>query len=115
MVHQVALTSGSAGCDRNQTTQINDQERGRFTMEYQYVGVVTHYFDRIGVAVILLDQELYLEDWILIQGPRTSVEQQVHSMQINHQTIDKGQPGEEIALKTDSTVREGDEVFLIVQ
>ena len=84
-------------------------------MEYQYVGVVTHYFDRIGVAVILLKQELYLDDWILIQGPRTSLEQQVYSMQINHQAIDKGQPGEEIALKVDNVVREGDEVFLIVQ
>jgi len=36
-------------------------------------------------------------------------------MQINHQAIDKGQPGEEIALKVDNVVREGDEVFLIVQ
>jgi hypothetical protein len=84
-------------------------------MEYQYVGVVTHYFDRIGVAVILLDQELYLDDWILLQGPRTSVEQQVYSLQVNHEAIDKGQAGEEIALKVEDVVREGDEVFLIVQ
>jgi hypothetical protein len=84
-------------------------------MEYQYVGVVTHYFDRIGVAVILLDQELYLDDWILIQGPRTSVEQQVYSLQVNHEAIYKGQAGEEIALKVEDVVREGDEVFLIVQ
>ena len=84
-------------------------------MEYQYVGVVTHYFDRIGVAVILLDDELYLDDWILIEGPRTSLEQQVFSMQVNHQPVDKGEPGEEIALKVDEIVREGDEVFAILE
>jgi hypothetical protein len=114
MVCQVALTSGSP-VRLEPDDPIHTWERGRFAMEYQYVGVVTHYFDRISVAVILLEQELYLDDWILIQGPRTSVEQQVQSMQINHQGIDKGQPGEEIALKVDNAVREGDEVFLIVQ
>ena len=83
--------------------------------DYQYIGVVTHYFDRIGVAVILLEDELYLDDWVLIEGPRTQLEQQVRSMQINHQMIDKGVPGEEIALKVDAPVREGDEVFLLVE
>ena len=82
---------------------------------YQYVGVVTHYFDRIGVAVVLLEDELYLDDWVLITGPRTELEQQVRSMQINHLAIDKGVPGEEIALKVEAPVREGDEVFLILE
>jgi hypothetical protein len=81
---------------------------------YRQIGVVTHYFDRIGVAVILLDDEVYLDDWILIYGPRTELEQQVLSMQINYQPIDKGEPGEEVAIKVDNVVREGDEVYLIL-
>ncbi len=83
--------------------------------QYQYLGVVTHYFGRIGVAVILLEDELYLDDWVLFEGPHTQLEQQVRSMQINHQAIDKGVPGEEIALKVEAPVREGDEVYLILE
>ncbi|MBI5959712.1 MAG: translation elongation factor-like protein [Chloroflexi bacterium] len=84
-------------------------------MAYEHIGVVTHYFDRLGVAVIQLDADLYLEDWILIEGPRTAVEQQVQSMQINRQTIDRGEPGDEVAIKVDDMVREGDEVFVLLQ
>jgi hypothetical protein len=84
-------------------------------MEYQYVGTVTHFFDRLGVAVVHLDDELYLDDWVLFEGPRTSLEQQVISMQVNRETIDKGERGEEVAIKIDDTVREGDRVYLILE
>ena len=83
-------------------------------MDYRYVGVVTHYFNRIGVAVVLLDDELYLDDWVLFNGPRTEFQQQVQSMQINHQPIEQGMPGEEVAILVDDVVRPGDEVFLIL-
>ncbi len=84
-------------------------------MEYQHVGTITHYFDRLGVAVVHLDDELYLDDWILIEGPRTSLEQQVLSMQIDRQAIDKGERGDEVAIKMDDVVREGDRVYLILE
>lgn len=82
-------------------------------MDYRYVGVVTHYFTRIGVAAILLDDELYLEDWVLFNGPHTQFEQQVLSMQINRQAVDQGMPGEEVAVQVDDVVRAGDEVYVI--
>jgi hypothetical protein len=84
-------------------------------MEYQFIGKVTHYFDRIGVAVIRLEDELFLDDWILFEGRRTELEQQVVSMQINHAAVDKGSPGEEVAIKVNDTVHEGDDVYLIVE
>lgn len=84
-------------------------------VHYQYLGVVTHFFDRISVAVIRLDEELFMQDWILIEGPQTQLEQQVLSMQIDHQPIEKALPGQEVAIKVDGPVRERDEVFLIVQ
>ena len=82
-------------------------------MEYKYIGKVTHFFDRIRVAVLALEDELYLEDWVLFEGPRTELEQQVQSMQIEHAAVDVGHPGEEVAIKLDDVVRVGDEVFLI--
>jgi putative protease len=69
----------------------------------------------MSVAVVQLEGELFLGDWILIEGKRTRLEQQVTSMQINHQAIDKGAPGEEVAIKTDDVVRQNDEVFLILE
>ncbi len=84
-------------------------------MDYRYVGVVTHYFSRLSVAAILLDDELYLEDWVLFNGPHTQFEQQVLSMQINHQAVEQGLPGEEIAIQVDDVVRAGDEVYVIAE
>jgi hypothetical protein len=81
---------------------------------YQFVGTVTRFFDRISVAVVQLEADLYLEDWILVHGPRTEFEQMVRSIQINHQPIDKGEAGEEIAIKLDAPARYGDEVYLIL-
>lgn len=84
-------------------------------MEYRFIGRVTHFFDRISVAVIALEDELFVDDWILFEGRRTELEQQVYSMQLNHQPIEKGQSGEEVAIKVDDIVYEGDEVFLILE
>ncbi len=82
---------------------------------YERIGTVTHYFDRIGVAVVLLENELFIDDWILFYSPHTDLEQQVLSMQINHQPIDRAVAGEEVAIKVNGVVREGDEVFLILE
>jgi putative protease len=84
-------------------------------MPYQFIGKVTHFFDRISVAVVRLEAELYLEDWILIEGNQTDLEQQVTSMQIEHQPIEKGWPGDEVAIRTNAPVRRGDEVFVILE
>ncbi len=83
-------------------------------MEYQFIGKVTHYFDRIGVAVVQLQDELYLDDWILFEGQQTELEQQVLSMQIDRQPIQKGTPGQEVAIKVEDVVHENDDVYLIV-
>lgn len=84
-------------------------------MEYQHIGKVTHYFDRISVAVIRLEADLYVDDWIRIEGRRTELEQQIASMEVERQPIDKGEPGEEVAIKVERVVHEGDDVYLIVE
>ena len=83
-------------------------------MHYQFVGRVVHYFDRIRVAVVVLEDQVYLEEWLLFEGAHTELEQQILSMQIDHAPVDVGHPGEEIAIQVDAAVRVGDEVFLIM-
>ena len=76
------------------------------------IGKVTHYYNRIGVAVLALDQELKLGDQITILGRTTEFNQVVNSMEVDHQLIEVGGPGMEVALKVIERTRVGDEIFL---
>ena len=77
------------------------------------VGEVIHYYTRIGVAIIQLIAPLSLRDRILIKGATTNLEQDVTSMQIEHDDITKARAGQSIGLKVNSKVREKDKVFKI--
>jgi putative protease len=75
------------------------------------IGKVTHYFDKIGVAVIEVDATLSLGDKIKIIGPDHTVELTVSSMQVEHQQVDEARKGDAVGLKVDEQVKEGDEIF----
>jgi len=75
------------------------------------VGKVTHYYDHIHVAVLVLTGELNVGETIHIQGHITDFTQQVDSMEIEHQKIQSAGPGTEVALKVIEPVHEGDILF----
>lgn len=75
------------------------------------VGKVTHYFSKIGVAVVELKASLAVGDRIIIRGPTTDFEQVVESMQIEHKNIEKAEAGQSIGLKVNQRVREKDTVY----
>jgi len=77
------------------------------------VGKITHFFDKISVAVIELSGTLREGDKIRIKGSTTDFEQTVNSMQIEHETIEEANAGQSIGLKVSEKVRPGDEVFLV--
>ncbi len=80
------------------------------------VGKITHFFNKISVAVVkLTDDELNVGDTIHIKGKTTDFNQQVSSMQIEHQSIEKAKKGDEIGMKVDSPVHENDEVYKVVE
>jgi len=81
--------------------------------EKKLVGKITHYFSKIGVAVIELSDELKVGDRISIEGHTTNLQQSVSSMQIEHQNVEKAGPGQSIGLKVEQRVREGDLVYKI--
>ncbi|MCD6590785.1 MAG: translation elongation factor-like protein [Candidatus Aenigmarchaeota archaeon] len=82
--------------------------------EKKLIGKITHYFNKIGVAVVELEDELNVGDEISIEGLTTNVRQRVESMQVEHKNIDKAEKGQSIGLKVVDRVREGDKVFKIV-
>ncbi len=82
-------------------------------MEGKKVGKITHYFNKIGVAVIELEDNLKEGDKIKIKGSNTDFDQPVKSMQIEHEKIEEAKAGQAIGMKVAEPVREGDEVFII--
>jgi putative protease len=80
-------------------------------MDRKQVGIVTHYFTKLGVAVVKLSDELSLEDKITIDGATTSFEQEVVSMQIENENVESAGIGQSIGLKVEERVREGDLVY----
>lgn len=77
------------------------------------VGSVTHYYGRIGVAVVELTAPLRVGDRIAIRGMTTNFEQVVESMEIEHKPVKEAGPGASIGLKVSERVREGDIVYRV--
>lgn len=78
------------------------------------VGRVTHYYDKLGVAIIDLDGALSVGDEIkFAKGGEDFFSQNVESIQIEHEKKDTAKKGDVIGLKTNEEVREGTEVFKI--
>jgi len=76
------------------------------------VGNVTHYYDKIGVAVIDILAPLKVGDKIKVTGS-TEFEQEVGSMQVEHEDIKKAKKGDQIGMKVDQPVKDKDEVFKV--
>ena len=77
------------------------------------VGKITHYFTHIGVAVIELSGDLKMGDKIRIKGATSDFEQNVDSMQIEHEKIKEAKAGQSIGLKVKEHVREQDIVYRV--
>jgi putative protease len=80
------------------------------------IGKVSHYYTKIGVAAIKITKgELKKGDKIHIKGHTTDLNQIVESMQKEHEIIDVAKEGDDIGIKVNEHVREGDIVYKIVE
>ncbi|MFB6240661.1 MAG: translation elongation factor-like protein [Gemmatimonadota bacterium] len=82
-------------------------------MSEEKVGEVTHYFDKPQVGAIELTGELKVGDRIAFRGHTTDFEQEIESMELDHESVETAVAGEEIAVKVADRVREGDEVYRV--
>jgi translation elongation factor EF-1alpha len=80
------------------------------------IGKIIHYFNKINVGIIeITDGELKVGDTIHIKGHTSDFTQQVTSMQLEHNPIEKAKKGDAIGIKVDSPVHEHDQVFLVTE
>lgn len=77
------------------------------------VGSISHYFDKIGVAVVDVTATLKAGDRIKIVGHDQEFEQDVDSMQVEHENVDQAKKGEGVGMKVEQPVKKGDEVFKV--
>ncbi len=82
-------------------------------MEWKEVGKVTHYFGRISVASVWLTDRLQLGDRIHVLGQTSDFEQDVTSMQFEHQPLEVAEKGREIGLLVVERARRGDTVYKV--
>lgn len=75
------------------------------------IGEVTHFYNKISVAVLQLTQPLRTGDKVHFLGAHTDFPQEIGSMQIEHESVEEAAAGSEVAIKVDQRVRQGDAVF----
>jgi len=81
--------------------------------EGKLIGKVTHYFSKIGVAVIELSDTLKVGDTIRIVGGQTDFNQTIESMEIEHEKVQEAKAGDSVGLKVEQKVREGYKVYKV--
>jgi putative protease len=78
------------------------------------IGVVTHYFSHLSVAVVKLESaRLRVGDTIHFRGHTTDFKQRVDSLQVNHAAVQEVGPGDDFGLKVRDHARENDIVYKV--
>jgi putative protease len=80
------------------------------------VGYVKEYFAKVGVAGIeITEGHLVVGDTIHIKGHTTELTQRVDSIQLEHQSLQRAEPGQVIGVKVRERVRLHDQVFKVTE
>ena len=78
------------------------------------IASVTHYYDKIKVAILNLSSDLKVGDKIKFShGDEELFTQNVDSIQVEHKSIDSAKSGDVIGLKVENEVKEGAEVYRV--
>lgn len=76
------------------------------------IGVISHYYGEIGVAVVELSAPIKVGDEIRITGgEETDFTQPIKSIQVDHKKVEKAKKGESVGLKVKKKVRDGYQVY----
>jgi len=78
------------------------------------IGKITHYFDKIGVGVLVVtDGAVAVGDTIRIGDEATGFTQPVDSLQVNHTAVSEAKEGDEVGLKLLQPAKENTLVYKV--
>ncbi len=90
-------------------------EHSSATEKKQFVGKISHYYPKIGVATIKLVSELKIGDKIIVIGKTTGItNSKIEEIEINNQSVNSGKKGQEVGIKL-PLVRKNEEVYKIIK
>lgn len=78
------------------------------------VGVVEHFYPRVNVAVVKVQNGvIHRGDRLHIVGRGVDLEETIRSIELNHQPIAIAHEGEEVGIQLSTRVRENDRVYVV--
>ncbi|MEI6297021.1 MAG: peptidase U32 family protein [bacterium] len=98
------------------TGEMMGQHESLATQKKFFLGVISNYYKKISVAEITIQGDLKVKigDKVIVQGPTTgSKEEEIISMEKDHQSINEAGQGDKVAIKINFAPRINDEVYLI--
>lgn len=80
----------------------------------EHVGVVEHYYPEVHAASVRIEEGAIKKgDAIHFKGPRTELEERIHSMELDHEQISMAREGQHVGIEVPFPVEEGAEVLLV--
>ena len=83
--------------------------------EPKQIGEITHYFSHLGVGIFKFNRTVKVGEKIHIKGATSDFVQTLSSMQYDHKDIEAAKKGQEVGIKIDEKVREGDKVYEVAE
>ena len=77
------------------------------------IGKVSHWYDKINVAVVKLTGALKKGDGVKFKHGEEEFEENIESLQIDHTEVKAGKKGDELAVKLSHKAKEGSIVYKV--
>ncbi|MDP3800417.1 MAG: hypothetical protein Q8Q90_03275 [bacterium] len=71
------------------------------------IGKITHFYNKLGVAIVKLSAGIKVGDKIKIEGGKHEFNQTVTEIQIDHKIVASAETGDVIGIKVDQKTHEG--------
>ncbi|MEA3166220.1 MAG: hypothetical protein QOJ26_1089 [Thermoplasmata archaeon] len=82
-------------------------------MAEKRVGKVEHYYPKVQAAAVHLTKKVKVGDQVHIVGHGDDFKEKVTSLQLDHEPIQEGKPGQSVGLWVKERVHKGDDVLLV--
>src|SRR3990167_4558238 len=76
------------------------------------IGEVTHYYSGLAVTIVKFKNNVKSGTRVRFKGATTDFEETIKSIQYDHKEIGEAKKNQEVGIKVDDKVRDGDKVYL---